>query len=270
MTNQFIVTKEHRRFTEFADAVRKQQTIGICFGPAGVGKTLSARRYAHWDLIGPFIKQWGPRADSDVKVYAAAHRARTVFYTPQVAATMKALRADLDHDLTHTNICIEEHLRLQGQGVIHYYGPTPSLLELVIVDEAERLPPNAIEWLRDQYDRTGTALILIGMPGIGKQFAHYPQLYSRLGFAHQYRPLGHDELLFVLERQWRKLGHTLDPDDFTDAQAIAAIERITRGNFRLLERLLPQIQRVLRINELDVSTNDVIEAARSTLVIGIS
>ena len=78
----------------------------------------------------------------------------------------------------------------------------------------------------------------------------------------------HDELLFVLERQWRKLGKTLDPDDFTDAQAIAAVERITRGNFRLLERLLPQIQRVLKINELDVITNDVVEAARSTLVIG--
>jgi Holliday junction resolvasome RuvABC ATP-dependent DNA helicase subunit len=85
---------------------------------------------------------------------------------------------------------------------------------------------------------------------------------------HQYRPLGHDELLFVLERQWRKLGKTLDPDDFTDAQAIAAVERITRGNFRLLERLLPQIQRVLKINELDVITNDVVEAARSNLVIG--
>lgn len=78
MPNQFVVTKEHRRFTEFADAVRKQQTIGICFGAAGVGKTLSARRYAHWDLIGPFIKQWGPRSESDLKVYAAAHRARTV------------------------------------------------------------------------------------------------------------------------------------------------------------------------------------------------
>ncbi|MGU3411461.1 helix-turn-helix domain-containing protein [Microbacterium sp. M1A1_1b] len=65
-----------------------------------------------------------------------------------------------------------------------------------------------------------------------------------------------------------ELGKTLDPDDFSDAQTIAAVERITRGNFRLLEHLLLQIQRVLRINELDVTTNDVVEAARSTLVIG--
>ncbi|RFA06845.1 ATP-binding protein, partial [Subtercola boreus] len=49
---------------------------------------------------------------------------------------------------------------------------------------------------------------------------------------------------------------------------IAAIQRITRGNFRLLERLFPQIQRVLRINELETITDDVIEAAASVLVIG--
>lgn len=62
--------------------------------------------------------------------------------------------------------------------------------------------------------------------------------------------------------------HLDNSEDFTDAQAIATITRITRGNFRLLERLFPQIERVMRINELDTITNDVIEAAASTLVIG--
>ncbi len=53
MSRDFIVTKEHRRFIEFANAVRKERTIGICHGDAGVGKTQSGRRYAHWDTLEP-------------------------------------------------------------------------------------------------------------------------------------------------------------------------------------------------------------------------
>jgi DNA transposition AAA+ family ATPase len=77
-----------------------------------------------------------------------------------------------------------------------------------------------------------------------------------------------DELTFVLTRHWRQLGLALDEADFTDAQAMASTARITGGNFRLLQRLFVQIGRILKINGLSVITDDVVEAARSTLVIG--
>ncbi|WP_231497398.1 AAA family ATPase [Arthrobacter sp. MA-N2] len=167
------------------------------------------------------------------------------------------------------SLCIDQHLYTTAQKA----GPRTSAsknVELIIIDESERLGPTALELMRDRYDRDNTALILIGMPGIEKQFSRYAQLFSRVGFAHEYRPLSPDELHFVLERRWHRLGHDLDPDDFTDAQAVAAIARITSGNFRLIDRLFTQMERVMRINELTAITDDAVEAPRSTFVIGIS
>lgn len=273
MTQQsFVTTKEHRRFVEFADAVRRQHTIGVCFGQAGIGKTLSARRYANWHKAEDLLEQWGPRADSDFQVYANLARKRTVFYTPGVLSTTKELKSEIEHITQRVSLCIDEHLYKIGQKQGPRKSPSKNV-ELIIIDESERLNANALEMLRDRYDRDDIALILIGMPGIEKQFSRYPQLYSRVGFAHEYRPLAQEELHFVLQRRWHKLGHALDREDFTDAQAIAAIARITRitrGNFRLVDRLLTQIERVMKINELSTITDDVVEAARSTLVIGIS
>jgi hypothetical protein len=49
---------------------------------------------------------------------------------------------------------------------------------------------------------------------------------------------------------------------------MTTIMRITGGNFRLIERLFSQIDRVLKINELKVVTREVVETARESLVIG--
>ncbi len=261
-TGPFIATKEYRRFVEFADAVRRESYIGLCFGPAGVGKTLSARRYTHWDSAEPLLEQWGPRSDSDANVYASLARSRAVFYTPTTTSTLRQVDKDLDVLFNRVDICIDEDVRRDHT---HLKGGPPHHVDLLVVDEADRLSPPALEHLRDRFDRRPLGLLLIGMPGIDKRLSRYPQLYSRIGFAHQYRPLGDDELAFVLSRHWRKLGLTLD---LTDAQAVSAVGRITRGNFRLVHRLFVQIERVLKINDLTVITSDVIEAARSTLVIG--
>src|SRR5260370_28073474 len=76
-----------------------------------------------------------------------------------------------------------------------------------------------------------------------KKTAGYPQLYSHIGFVHEYRPLSADKLAFVLQRHWATLGLELSADDFTDTEAVAAIHRITSGNFRLVQRPFAQITR---------------------------
>jgi hypothetical protein len=112
-------------------------------------------------------------------------------------------------------------------------------------------------------------LVLIGMPGLEKRLTRYAQLYSRVGFVHHYRPLGSDEMELILAHKWRQLGLMFAPDDFTDAEAMAAITRVTGGNFRLIQRLFAQIERILTINSLRTITKEVVEAAREQLVIGL-
>jgi DNA transposition AAA+ family ATPase len=259
---EFLITKEHRRFAEFCDAVRRHRYIGVCFGPPGVGKTLSARQYTRWDLLGPVIDRRPNLMESPIVPEAAL--CRSAFFTAGVTATPKQLTKQLDSLILCFSWTVEEALRPDED-----LDDCSNWTELLIVDEADRLTVQTLEQLRDFYDRQRVGgVILIGMPGLEKRLARYAQLYSRVGFVHQFRTLSSEEMLFILEHHWQRLGLTLTPDDFTDAEAIAAVIRITSGNFRLVQRLFSQIERVLQINELRTITKEVVEAARENLVIG--
>ena len=141
MNRDFIVTKEHRRFTEFAGAIRKDVTIGICHGEAGVGKTQSARRYAHWDTLEPFIHAWGPRSEADLKHYAAAHRSRTVFYTPEVLAKHRDLMRDIEFYRGKVGVLIYEHLCAIGKITTSAPGSTASTTPWARAASAQRSTP---------------------------------------------------------------------------------------------------------------------------------
>src|SRR5712691_1741770 len=260
----FVVTKEHRRFAEFADAVRRDRYIGLCYGPPGVGKTLSAWQYAGWDIVGPYLQAF--RLLDVVPVPPQAMTSRTIVYTPKVHNSPRIVDKEITflHERLSWGIEWELQTPKELAKLSKSCGPCA---ELLIVDEADRLKTPALEQLRDHHDRTGIGLVLIGMPGIEKRLARYPQLYSRVGFVHHYRPLSADELAFVLARHWP--GLHLDAADFTTGEAVAAITRITNGNFRLTCRLIAQIQRILDINHLSVVTREVVEAARESLVIGV-
>jgi len=142
---EFIVTQEYLRFAEFCDACREARYIGLCYGVPGVGKTVSARQYAHWDelesILGPPPHRFGtvPRPDSGPW--------RTVFYTPGVVNTPRTVERELD-GLRGTVMGLATRVAYLGdpQAVARQPRPAP---ELVIVDEADRLKPASLEQVRD-------------------------------------------------------------------------------------------------------------------------
>jgi DNA transposition AAA+ family ATPase len=193
--------------------------------------------------------------------------ARTAFFTPTVAATVRQIDLGLPSACQQISYAVDyaEH------GVVDPYVHTESRssgrTELLIIDEADRLKATGLEQVRDYYDRHTMGLILVGMPGIEKRLARYPQLYSRIGFAHEYRPLTPDEVTAVLTQRLPASSHNPE-ENLAHATAVATIVRITAGNFRLVDRLLTQVRRIQTLNHVETLTPEVVDAARETLLIG--
>src|SRR5258708_35962364 len=75
----FVETVEYNRFVEFCEACRRDRYIGLCYGPPGVGKTLSAIHHGRIHKIVP-LDRWNAEA-SDAKPID------TVLFTSEVVNT---------------------------------------------------------------------------------------------------------------------------------------------------------------------------------------
>lgn len=191
---------------------------------------------------------------------------RAVFYTVGVSNTAKSIDVTLG-----TSIAKIGYARLAVAAGTHEgtaYDKALLACPLVIIDEADRLTIKSLEHLRDLSDRHGFGLILMGMPGLEKRLARYAQLYSRIGFVHEFKPLGETEIRLLLATHAADFGISFDEAKLDAIEAQAAVIRITRGNFRLMERLFAQMRRIMILNGVEEVTGDIVQAARDCLVIG--
>ena len=277
--DHFIVTKEYRRFQEFCDACRRDRYIGLCYGPAGVGKTLSARHYTQWDALENMNSVHS--SERILKTPPFFRTARTVFFTAEVVNSPRKTMDAIQYYIKRLQELVYNAEMAELIGKEEISPPYPDNwkkvlahnsyehIELLIIDEADRLKAPTIEEIRDFYDRNHFGIVFIGMLGIEKRLSRYPQLYSRIGFAHEFKHLSSKELFFIMEHYFRELNIGLNPDDFTDHETITTIVSVTRGNFRLFRRLFTQIKRIMQINNTSTVTKEIVQAARECLVIGL-
>ena len=270
--NNFVITKEYKRFVEFCNACKQEQYIGLCCGSAGVGKSMSANYFAQWSKIEKDIKEC-IRKDvfsSEPNFVPQVKELDTIIYTPEVHNTPVRVKHAL-YDLIFAFNDLKDkaiHNKKICSRTNH--------VKIIIIDEADRLQSKSLEEVRDIYDNfcpfyykgNKIALILIGMPGIEKKLVRFPQLYSRIGFMHTFNPLSREEIGFIIKKHCKVLDIRIDEDDFTDNEAISAISLTTQGNFRLIDRLLRQSIRIMKLNQQSYISKEIIDAARECLVIG--
>jgi DNA transposition AAA+ family ATPase len=209
----FVETLEYKRFVEFCDACRQYRYIGLCFGPPGVGKTLSALRDSRNEMIG--------KIDSWTAEQSLQPALDTVLYTPLVMNSPSRIEGDLRRGGPTLSGMAKRPLRRKAQAAlavirtsdnahwkanldkpflkrIEVNSLRPTYLEvladysareraiadpttLLLSDEADRLRMTSLEQIRTIFDEGSAGLVLIGMPGIEKRMARFPQFYSRIG-----------------------------------------------------------------------------------------
>ncbi len=273
MSNEFafIATKEYKKFGEFCDSCKDYRYIGLCYGAPGIGKTLSALKYSNWQKIRnfydsnlmQFFKQPNslslpsevPECDTIFEVASSTNTpSRTEKAIMSSAYTLKFMKYFYVHKQYSRDPLLSDFERF-------------SEVKLLIIDEVDLLKYTTLEQLRIMYDKFGYGMVLIGMPGIERRLSRYPQLYSRVGFVHEFKALSKDEITFIIEHHLEQLGSKISMDVLSDYETLHAIIRMTKGNFRVMIRLFQQLERLMKINNLSSVNLDLVNTAREILVI---
>ena len=233
-------------------------------------QTLLARTvdHLHGRSAADGLYPYRPLTFASAPLDTSLQECRTVFYTPPVSASVARIEKEVLTVFAAFSYLVEAaNQHHQGKEEFLVTRRFSHVIELLIVDEANRLKDAGLELIRDFADRGEFGLVLLGMPGLEKRLMRAPATLLAHGFCT-------GDGAVVRRGDARFSGKAMEPssqaysDDFTNKEAVAAIVRITRGNIRLIERLMMQVEHVLVANQLQVVTKEVVETARQNLIIG--
>ena len=248
----FVDTKAYQFFVDLCEFCRAAHVVGVCSGATGVGKTLAARRVCQWDIIEPRLPRHGV---SHSGLTPCGLMPRAAFYMPPATISPKRLEQDIALLRWEVqSLCdagsSEQTMALPLSGFIR-----PDQLELLIIDEVNRLDSDELEVLRDVFERGQMGMVLIGRPGIDRKVRAVPPLAGRVGMRYVFEGLQEQEVLQLLQQYVQGRAVEIAP------QVASAIIERAKGSFQKVRLLLLQIEYLLGINELSEVTMGVVDLA---------
>jgi DNA transposition AAA+ family ATPase len=234
----FLITKQVKEMSSLCHAIIDTREMGVVYGEPGVGKTITAENIA---------KKWQQRS------YPKAYYLEADVGTTPAGIGKKLLRAMAD--VRPVNAADAARI-IENLSKEHEW-------DLIIIDEAERLNRDALDMIRSIHDRTKVPILLVGMSEIVRKLRSHKKFYSRIGIAYCYEPLSYKQLATYLG-----LLHPLlkEIDAAIEHELLEFIFESTRGEFRRINRLVKQTERVRKANNHPVLSLSVFEAASKLLL----
>ena len=226
--SEFVETNVAKNIFDIAKICHVNSEIGVCYGKAGLGKTVAVTEYA--------------KQNTDVIL----------------------IEADLG--FTAKILFTEIHKRLGLEGAGNVYTLMLEIIQklknsnrLIIIDEAEHLPYKALELLRRIYDKAGVGILLVGMPklvaNLRGQKGQYEQLYSRVGVSKEVNPLDSTDIQKIIDK-------TL-PNVFGMTEKFL---EISGGNTRVLTKLMARADKAAKLSESSIDEEIIEEVAKMLIV----
>lgn len=174
----FITLNQYLDFVAMCEFVRTYRYMGLLLGPAGAGKTVSAKRYRDEQ---PLMTANG---QSPILYFqlARGEENHKAFYRRVIEAIT---RVPYQKRLSAADLIGE------GKTLLRRYG-----YDLIIVDEIGNMNNDGLEGARTLHDETGIPLVFIGMDNTFKDRieTELPQFYSRIAEILEFGLLSYDML----------------------------------------------------------------------------
>jgi len=239
-----IETKNVKRCRSFirliTDPKRRSPTMGVITGLAGVGKTIASQYYL--DNLAPHAQTALPTAIK-IKVMPRS--------TPRALA-----KTILD--------CLLEKSR--GRNIYEMADEVAAALErnyiqLLVVDEADRLNEDSFEVLRHLFDKTGCRIVLVGLPNILSVIERHEKFSSRVGLRMSFAPLDLGEVLDLVLPNSVFPHWNYHSGNESDREMGTAIWHKVNPSLRNLHNLLATASQIATDENIPSITQDIIDEA---------